>query len=172
MKSGLSMTLDRVADVVAGIRSLGEKQVLVGVPEAKDERKDGDEITNAALAYIHTNGAPEVGIPARPFIQPGIKEKQDEISSRLKETAVAVLDGNTGTAERGLAAAGQIGASAAQNKIREGLQPPLKESTIAARRIRSKGSRYRRKATAASAVKPLLDTAQLLRAITWVIRKR
>ena len=55
--------------------ALAQKRVLVGVPEDADSR--GEEgyktpIGNAALAYIHDNGSPRQGIPARPFMQPGI----------------------------------------------------------------------------------------------------
>lgn len=172
MKSGASVQADRLAATVANIRALAEKQVMVGIPQTKTERNGEERLTNAEIAYIQTNGAPEINLPARPFIQPGIEKQKAQIADELKATATDALDGRAGSSEMGLARAGQIGASAAQNEIREGLQPPLSPVTIAKRRIRSKGSKYRRKAQSADQAKPLWDTGQLLRAITYVIRKR
>ena len=172
MKNGASMQLDRLAEVARNIRTLAEQQVLVGVPQTKTERNGEERLTNAEIAYIQSKGAPEINLPARPFIQPGIEKKKTEIADELRSTADAALDGRPGSTEIGLKRAGQIGATAAQTEIREGLQPPLKPSTIANRRRRSAGSKYRRKAKSEDQVKPLWDTGQLLRSITYVIRKR
>lgn len=38
------------------IKKLGGYDLLVGVPAEKDARNDGEPITNAELAYIHTHG--------------------------------------------------------------------------------------------------------------------
>jgi phage gpG-like protein len=172
MKNGLTIRVDRVQAVLADIKKLTDQQVLVGVPSSTSHRTDDQPITNAELAYIHTNGAPEANIPARPFLQPGIEDQREVITARLKATAKSALDGDTPKIEIGLAGAGQIAASAAQNKIREGLTPALKPATIAARQRRSAGSKYRRAAIDASDVKPLIDTGALLRSITYVVRKR
>ena len=69
-------------------------------------------------------------------------------------------------------AAGQSAATAAQTRIREGIAPPLAQATVTARRRRSKGAKYRRKATSPSEVTPLIDTGQLLRSITYVFRPK
>jgi hypothetical protein len=169
-KSGITVTVDRLAELATQMRVLGSTEVLVGVPEEKAQRKTGDQISNAALAYIHTKGAPEANIHARPFLEPGIKKVQEPIAARMKDAALAVMEG--GSAEKGLMAAGQTAASSAQAVIKAGIPPPLKPSTILARRRRGKGSSYRRKAISENQVTPLWDTGQLLRAITFVLRLR
>lgn len=170
---GATTKINRVNELRDRIRDLTEKQVLVGVPQENAGRQeDGSEITNAALAYIHTNGAPEQNIPARPFLKPGIERVRGEIVDRLKTTAKLAMRSRSSNIDVGLGGIGQIAASSAQMVIQDGISPPLAESTIAARRRRSKGSSYRRKATSESDTTPLYDTGQLLRAITWVLRRR
>lgn len=61
MKGPVTVTKDRVAEVMAEIRKLTTSRVLVGVPaEETDRDPEGGEragpINNAALAYIHENG--------------------------------------------------------------------------------------------------------------------
>jgi hypothetical protein len=168
---GAFVTLDRVAEVVEGIKVLAEREVLIGVPEEKTDRRgdEGRAITNAALAAIHSKGEPTVGIPARPFLEPGVERAQAAIVEELKATGRDALDGKGAAAvERGLARAGQIAVTSARNVIREGIPPPLAEATVRRRRIRSPGSSYRRKAKDPV---PLLDTTQLLRSITRVVSK-
>lgn len=162
----IEMGVDRLSQVISAARTLTATAVLVGVPDQKTDRKDDAGITNAALAYIHTNGSPEANIPARPFLEPGVARKQQEIVDRLRDTAAAVYDGNGGVVERGLAAAGQIAASSAQAVIREGISPPLAQSTVDQRR-----AKYGRKAASSDQTTPLIDTAQLVRSITFVLRK-
>lgn len=38
------------------IKAIAKTRVLVGIPQAKSSRDDGDSITNAELLYIHTHG--------------------------------------------------------------------------------------------------------------------
>jgi hypothetical protein len=190
------------------LAELTRTRVLVGVPSDSEPHLGADpganrrqqkpdakhQITNAELAYIHSNGAPEVNIPARPFLAPGLGDVQREVSDRLMAAARAGLAGDVGIVDETFDAVGLIVQSAARRRIVEGIPPPLKPGTVAARRRRSKGSRYRRKATAAeqrafnlayemanmfganasmegSPTTPLYDTGQLLRSITYVKRK-
>lgn len=170
-KLGAQTVYDGLPKLLEGIASLTKSEVLVGVPEDKAARQDGG-ITNAQLAYIHSKGAPEANIPARPFMEPGIARAKDAIAEEMKAGANAALAGKgVAEVERFLGRAGQIAVNSAQAVIRAGIPPPLKPATIAKRRIRSAGSKYRRKATSANETTPLWDTGQLLRAITWVIRK-
>lgn len=175
--SGVKVVLDRTVEVAKAIELLATTRVMVGVPASEALRKPDDEerrspINNAALAYIHENGAPEVGIPPRPFLKPALREHKDEITRGLKIAGQLALDGKG--AEKVLKQLKVVGiraVSAVKMKIRTGPFVPLKPRTIAARRRRSKGSKYRRKATGASDVTPLIDTAQMLNAINFVIRK-
>lgn len=141
------------------VESMANTSVYVGVPEAETDRDDeNSDITNAALAYIHDTGAPEAGIPARPFMTEGIRDAQKEISERLEKAAKASLDGNQAQATRQYNAAGIIAQKSIQNKITDGDFTPLAASTLASRR------RRKRKGT-----KPLLDSGALRQSITYTV---
>jgi hypothetical protein len=47
---------DKMSELAKIIKSLSKLEVLVGIPEDKDARQEGDTIGNAELAYIHTHG--------------------------------------------------------------------------------------------------------------------
>lgn len=167
---GLKTIVDRTRAVSQALNTLASTRVMVGIPAEKAGRRNSP-IDNAALGYIHELGAPEANIPARPFLVPGVASAQREVEGYLRQASDAAFDGNMGKMLRALNAAGLKAATAVKKKISEGIPPPLKPSTIRKRRIRSPGSSYRRKATGAGDVKPLIDTAQMLRAITYVLRK-
>lgn len=186
------LTIKKGADLdqlARHLRQLAGVEVLVGFPEDKTEREvdpDGKSspITNAALAYIHDNGAPEQNIPARQFMAPAIADASDKLSSKGGQILQAVLAGGHATlVEQGMHQLGLIGKLAIQKKINEGIPPPLAESTLL-NRI-SKGSKYgqkgakaelerREKGLAPSVLfaKPLVDTGQLRNAADYAIRPR
>lgn len=191
MKSGVFVVKDKVAQVMARVEQVVTKDVLVGIPSDNGPGDAGpqpgsnlrsshaqatgvvlDDIMNAQLGYIHENGAPEANIPARPFLIPGIRNAQGRIIGHLKQAAQAGVNGDFGLMTRALHGAGLEAMNAVQAKMRSGPFAPLQASTIRRRRIRSAGSSYRRKATTAGDVKPLIDTAQMLRAITYVVRDK
>ena len=156
--------------LVKGLKTLVKKDVLVGIPA--DEGGRDTDINNAQLGYIHENGAPDVGIPARPSLFPGIRDAKDPIAKYLGVAAKALINGKESKADQALHAAGMLAVSAVQSRIRRGDGfAPLKPSTIRRRRIRSRGSKYRRKAISASQVTPLIDTGQFIRAFTYIVRK-
>lgn len=160
MKTGTTVVLDKVSEVMKGIALLAGTRVMVGVPASKAAREDGQPINNAALAYIHDNGAPEANIPARPFLKEGVESAQAEINDGFRKVGEAALDGNPGAAERGFHAVGLKAQAAVRAKITAGPFQPLKPATLAARRRRGR-----------TGTKPLLDTAQLRNAINYVVRK-
>lgn len=165
-------------DVVQSIIATAKTEVLVGFPSDGEERQDDDPMTNAALGYIHDNGAPEAGIPARPFMAPGIADIQDEITRRMRKMARDALDsGDLGKVEAGFHALGLRAKLSIQNKINDGIPPPLADSTLRARARRGrKGAQdeldARRKGEAPSmaSAKPLVDTGQMRNAVNYAIR--
>ena len=181
-KSGLFMTTDKLPKVMQRVKRLPRRDVLVGFPE--DSRKAGEErgpqagsnarddtpLLNAQIAYIHDNGAPDVNIPRREFMRPGIKEGAAAFTPFLKRAADAMLAGKMDAVDKNLHAAGLAGQNAVRMKIKSGPFVPLAPATVAARRRRSKGSSYRRKATAAADTTPLVDTGEMLKALTYVVR--
>ena len=160
----LTITVDRVGDVLRAIRKLTENRCLVGIPEDQAQRTAG-QISNAALGYIHENGSPAQNIPARPFLVPGVERAQDKTVDYLTQGAKLALEGNAPAMDRALSAAGQNAVSSVKSRIAEGIPPPLKPRTVAAR------VRRRRGRPGAAQTTPLIDTGQLLNSITYVIRK-
>lgn len=188
-KYGLIKKLDKAGNFLKAVTTLTKTQVFVGVPREKTTRDEG-AISNAALAYIHENGAPEANIPARPFMKPGIDSVKDRIAAELKKTAQMVLKSvsvnvSQKDMQAGLNRAGIVAVNAIRAKISEGIPPPLAESTIKGRIRRVKGKKRRARIQAAldagtpasriggaeGVFTPLVVTGQLRNAITYVLRK-
>ena len=179
----LRVIADHVADLHAAIHTLASHEVLVGFPEDTTERDDGDEasgITNAALGYIHDTGMPEQNIPARPFMDPGIRDNREKIADALVAVAKSGLrKGGAHQALKGLHRVGIVASTGLKRKLNEGIPPPLADSTLQDRARRGrKGAvkelarRARGEVASTEFAKPLIDTAQLRNALSYVIRKR
>jgi hypothetical protein len=166
----VTVTKDLSATVTVALRALSRRRVLVGVPAANNSRPDG-QIGNAALAYIHSFGAPEANIPPRPFMEPGITAAQPAINTAFQYAAKAALNGDMQKCDANLDIAGIKAANSIHAVIQAGIPPPLKPATVAARRRRSAGSSYRRQASVASDTTPLIDTGELLKSLTYVVEK-
>lgn len=205
MKSGLIIRADNAQAILDALKTLGNRDVLVGIPSDRAERSDGMEINNAELGYLHSFGGtirvPEhmttvyrqiaddgsfkrngqfvqkaksnfatqhkvasysVQLPPRPFLHMGVAQSRDKVAALMKQAASAVLDGDASSAESFLNRAGTEAMNSAKQVITSGDQlSPLAESTLRARRSRGR-----------SGTRPLYDTGQLLRSITYVVRDK
>jgi hypothetical protein len=175
---GVTVSLDKTAELTSSIKKLTSTKLFVGIPQESSHRSDG-KLSNAELGYIHENGAPEVNIPPRPFLHPGVRKIQDSvIAPGMKIAGQEAFNGNWAAAERALSIIGQKAVESVKDTITAGIPPPLKAATVAGRVRRT--ARYRAASTSARArlqqraregAVPLIDTGQLIRSITWVIRK-
>lgn len=161
----LTKTVDKVADITRAIRALTRNELLIGVPEEKTDRQDG-EITNAAIGYIQENGAPEINLPARPHLVPGVMSAAPQMIQVLKTGAEQAFDGNPTAARQSLEAAGLIGRNAVVALITSNIPPPLSPRTLAERSRKAK-----RQLTLAD-VTALIDSGQYRAAHTYVVRPR
>lgn len=162
----VKITQDRVAVIEAGLRALTRDRVLVGIPgenAARDPDKGESEapLNNAEIGYIHEFGSPAANIPARPFLRPGIENAREDVIKRLKRGALAALQGDRAGIDRAIHGAGQSAANHVVEKITDGPFVPLAPMTL---RIRQEKGR--------TGEKPLLDTGQLRRAVTYVIESQ
>lgn len=136
---------------IKNLEKLGNKapQVYAGVvgPEALD---DHGGITNVEIATFHEFGTDTV--PQRSFLRSTADEKQQEVATRLGNAAGKTIDGAESHNAFGLVGAWFIGQ--VQKKIRSRIPPPLADSTVQA-----KGSDM-----------PLIDTGQMIKILTWVVR--
>ncbi|SFN48494.1 hypothetical protein SAMN05216516_108131 [Izhakiella capsodis] len=178
MKSGVSIRVDRAKSVLDALKTIGNRDVLVGIPAETSARNDAS-IGNAAIGYINENGSPARNIPARPHLQPGVKSVQDKTLPMLKQAALLTLDKNMSGAERMLNQAGATAADGVKRFITASDFVPLAESTLAARARRGgKGALAELESRAAgnapdnSNARPLIDTGQYRRAITYIVRDK
>lgn len=160
----VKVTKDRTSQVMKALQALMKERVLVGIPQEETDRDDPDtneHITNAAIGYIADHGSPAQNIPARPWLDVGVKRAQDSYQKRLRDAAIAALDGNEGLVQRNLHAAGVETTNSVRAVVNEGIPPPLAKRTLAGRkRAGFKGT------------KPLIRSTQFRSSITYVLRKR
>lgn len=142
------------AKVLADLQRVKRSEVLVGIPAEKSSRKKGP-VNNAELLFIHTEGSPLRSIPPRPTLKPAIEENAALIAEPLGDAATALMEDSAQRAETSLKRAGIVASNAVKRYIREEdhLAPNSPET------IARKGSD-----------RPLIDTGQLVRAITYVVR--
>lgn len=164
------------------IAALTKQDVYIGVPAENAGARAGG-MNNAELSYIHEFGAPAAGIPARPHLVPGIEDIKGEAADVLKGAAKQALAGNAGAVEAALHRIGLLGQNAVRAKFQGNDWPPLKDSTLdyAAPKkdaegntlTDKKGNVKRGKSRREEGkINPLLDTRQLMKSHTYVIRKR
>lgn len=160
MRSGLSIRADNAQSILDALKALTNKDVLVGIPESKDARDEG-EFGNAGIGYINESGSPAQNIPPRPHLKPGVKSVEQDFMPHLKAAAQKALEGNAEGAMTSLDRAGTIAANGVKRYITITGFIPLADTTIA--------SRLRRGRTGN---KPLIDTGEYRRSITHVVRDK
>lgn len=153
----VKVSRDKLADVLKALGELSKKDVLVGIPQEESGR--AGTVTNAELLYIHTNGSPINNIPARPVIEPAIEKDKNNITTLLKDATKKALDGDSAGSMKSLELAGMEGQNASRdwftNPENNGWAP---NSPVT---ILRKGSEN-----------PLIDTGELRKSITYVVRDK
>lgn len=161
MRSGMRTGVDNVQSILDALDTLTNKEVLVGIPEAKDEREGEGEFGNAGIGFINENGSPAQNIPPRPHLKPGVQAAETEFMPHLRAAALKALEGNAEGAVTSLDRAGMVAANGVKRYITITGFIPLADATIA--------NRLRRGRTGN---KPLIDTGEYRRSITHVVRDK
>jgi hypothetical protein len=179
---------DNTRRIFQALETLLGHEILVGIPEDKSQRPGDSDITNAALAYIHEFGSPAANVPARPFLFRGIAAAEKPVLLQLKKAGKAAMDGDAGRALQYMHAAGSVASNSVRDTLLKGEGwDPLSPQTIL-NRNRSRGTKSHRKeelyylalyssgmdaadAQSAANIKPLINTGEMFRAITYVIKK-
>jgi hypothetical protein len=163
--------LDKIKKDMAALMNM---DVLVGIPENKSARKGTDTVNNAELLYIHTHGSALRHIPARPVIEPAIEHGQAKLSEGMGTAAQLLLEGKPAQAKKQLKAVGLMGQTMAQEWFydqRNGW-PPDSPETIARKIDKMRGKKKKEAlANPGEATTTLIDTAQMQKAIVWVLRE-
>lgn len=155
-------TVDKIGKVAKAMNFMMENEVYVGISDETTTREKGEPVTNAELLFIHTNGSPVNNIPARPVIEPAIKDDKERLSKMMESAFLTAEKGDIEGALRKLKLAGMR----AQNVCRAWFVNPKNgwppNSPGVAARKRAKGS---------TDPKPLIDTGELRKSITYFIRR-
>ncbi len=198
MTGEVKVLADNLGDILKSIQEVATASVLVGIPDDKSKRKPKPgkkqpKITNAQLLHNHTHGirkkpmrqemaktmrtkpyseayemyiqehgSPLWHAPPRPVIEPAIENSAKDLQALMDDAAAEGIAGNHAAFYRKLRVVGME----AQNRARAWFEDlknnwePNKPSTI---KGKSKGKKI--------SDKPLIDTAQLRRSITYVVKK-
>lgn len=155
-------------DIAAILSRLSQKSLMVGIPQKNDTRS-GSPIGNAMIGYIHEFGSQHQGIPARAHLVPGVNAAMPDIVKYMEQAAKAAMKGDEALSDILIGRAGQVAVNSVKRIIKAKIDPPLKPATIARRRIRTKGSKYRRKASAPADATPLYDTRAYINSIAYEV---
>jgi hypothetical protein len=164
------------------LAALTKQQVLVGIPATTAQDRTNDllkalgsargrrkarlmklatksVINNAELLFIHTNGSPLRHIPARPVIEPAIEDSTNKalIVAQLELAAQAAVEGRKDQVTRLLKLAGTVAEVAVRGWF---TNPKNHWAPNVPSTIRAKGSD-----------KPLIDTGELRKSITYVVEQ-
>jgi hypothetical protein len=183
--ANVSTGLDKTNLVKKLLDDLANKQVYVGIPEGSDERgginnaqllyaqshgirkkEMRDEMnpsvhsgeipySKAYSLYVHTHGSPLWQAPPRPVLEPAIEHSKDVIAKQLRKVLDAAMSGKDPNDE--LHKAGQLGQNIAMDWF---TNPANNWPANALSTIEAKGSD-----------RPLIDTGELRKSITYVIRE-
>ncbi|MDR3461716.1 MAG: hypothetical protein P4L76_05300 [Beijerinckiaceae bacterium] len=153
----------RLTQAEKNIATLMKRRVYVGIPGSAGLHP-GSKATNAVIGYVQEHGDDERGIPARPFLVPGVANAGPKISANLKKAFLASCVGNSDGVDNALQAVGLICQAAVKQKMIDGPFRPLNDATIY--------NRQHRKSLRTTSTKPLLDTRALFNAITFVIGEK
>lgn len=163
----------KVKELNESLKRLKKTFILVGIPrDGKGDRRSDTSLLNSELGYIHEKGSPAAGIPARPFLEPGVRSVKDQVAGRMGQAMDAALKDDERKMDGYLEMAAQEALAAVQNYLQEGHGPPLKPSTIK-NRNRSRGTKSKREGEAAGSaeVTPLINTGALLGALQATVHK-
>lgn len=158
-KVEVEVTYDGFKKMMNGLNYLKDSAVYVGITEKETSRKD-ESITNAELLFIHTNGSPINNIPARPVIEPALKNDRERLGKMMEKVALSALENNFEEADKNLKLTGMRGQNVSRAWFTDPKNgwPPNSPAVIMAKR--RKGSTNPR---------PLIDTGELRKSITYVV---
>lgn len=138
------------------LRELESKEIRVGFFETA-KYPDGTPIAYVAAIQEFGYGP----IPPRPFMRPAELQNKNKWQAGIAQGVKAALNGQV-TITNALEQVGMVAAGDVRKAIRAVTAPPLAESTIRARQSRKKTKK-------SASAKPLVDTGQMLQAVTSAV---
>lgn len=138
------------------LKSLQKKQIQVGFFETA-KYEDGTPIAYVAAIQEFGHGP----IPPRPFMRPAELENKSKWQAGIAAGVKSALNGAI-TIDHALEQVGMVAAGDVRKAVKAVTAPPLAESTVRARQSRKKGKK-------AASRKPLVDTGQMIQAVTSAV---
>lgn len=135
------------------LKALFKKYDLTVGIHVEDNGRNDQGLTNAQVGAFHE--FPNSRVPQRPFLRPTFDEKQNDYRKYLSR-AYAQIAKRGGDPKTALELIGMRVASDVKNRIRDGIPPTLKASTV-----KRKGSST-----------PLIDTGQMLNSIDFQVHEK
>jgi len=131
-------------------RKNSQAEVTVGVHD--DAGSHGDGASVAEIAAFHELG---LGVPERSWLGGWVDENEAENKTALRQVGKDLIKGRIGSVEQGLERFGHAAVGGIQQRISDGIEPELADSTVA-----QKGSST-----------PLIDKGTLRTSITHKVTK-
>ena len=163
-KPTLQVTSDFTDQFNETVKRFKRDAVLVGIPAEDTERKvpegESEPINNATLLAINNFGSPAGNIPARPVMEIGIRNAQEQIAEEFKRAAQNALKQGFAALSIFYNRAGIIASNSIKKAInsQDDIDAPS-DATLAARRSAGfKGT------------KALIVTGQMRNSITYVVK--
>ncbi|MCL2084422.1 MAG: hypothetical protein FWH06_04085 [Oscillospiraceae bacterium] len=151
-------------------------EILVGIPDDANERPENSSaaVTNAELLYIHTNGSEINKIPKRPVIEPALEHSKEQVSSLLQSVADAALSGDIQRVRDAQERAGKQGRNIARAWFRDPANEwaPNADITVKGGWMKNKKTGKKFKAKGKRSSRPLIDTGELRRSITYRVKRK
>lgn len=148
---------ERMKKVEECFQYLKDYEIYIGIPMESNSASSDSSIRLAELLYIHENGSPVRGIPARPVLEASMNHNKELISENVEKVLKYATDGNLDGLKTAMEKLGLLVSGKAKSYFTEGnaWAPNTPET------IKRKGSD-----------KPLIDTGTTQKAITHVIDKK
>lgn len=152
--------------LVEAMQFIRNNEVYVGIPQDENKREEeNEEITNAELLFIHTNGSPVNNIPPRPVIEPAIRDDNERLIKMMAKAAQLAFDGKESEALDQLKKTGMRGQNVSRGWFtnpKNGWKPNSPFTIRKKKQGKPEGYTPR----------PLIDTGQLRKAITYFVKTK
>ena len=162
--------VDNWNGLIRALDFIRNNEVYVGIQDDTSERenKDGtknNDVSNAELLYIHTNGSQKQNIPARPVIESAIRKDSNRLHKMMGKAADLAFKNKVPEAIEQLKKVGMRGQNVSRNYFYDENNgwPEDKPETIR-RKMKGKPKGY--------IPRILIDTSQLKNAITYFVRTK
>ena len=168
---------EQLVKIKEAMKFLAQKEVFIGIPQetnAAHEAEKGKIVTTADLLFIHSYGSGINRVPSRDVLETSLKYNKEQVAQLLSEAMEKATSGNISAVEMALKKAGMQ----AQNIARDWFTNPANNwapnapFTIEGGWMRNRKSGKAFYAKGKGSSRPLVDTGEMRKAITYVVDEK